>query len=53
MSTAVSNDIAKAIELLKAGRVVYDGPSSGLARDQLIDIYGPEIEEVFWEGDPK
>ncbi|MCI3179995.1 phosphonate ABC transporter ATP-binding protein [Caulobacter sp. CCUG 60055] len=38
---------------LKAGRVVYDGPSSGLARDQLIDIYGPEIEEVFWEGDPK
>jgi phosphonate transport system ATP-binding protein len=36
---------------LKAGRVVYDGPSSGLGRDALVDIYGPEIEEVFWEGE--
>lgn len=37
---------------LKAGKVVYDGPSSGLDRRTLIDIYGPEIEDAFWEGDP-
>jgi phosphonate transport system ATP-binding protein len=35
---------------LKAGRVAYDGPSDGLTHDRLVDIYGPEIEEVFWEG---
>ena len=39
---------------VKAGRVVYDGPTSGLDRTALIDIYGPEIEDVFWEaGDSK
>jgi phosphonate transport system ATP-binding protein len=38
---------------LKAGRVVYDGPADGLERSQLIDIYGPEFEDVFWEGAPK
>ena len=38
---------------LKAGRIVYDGPSAGLDHARLIDIYGPEIEEVFWEGAPK
>ena len=38
---------------LKAGKVVYDGPASGLERKQLIDIYGPEFEDVFWEGAPK
>jgi phosphonate transport system ATP-binding protein len=38
---------------LKAGRIVYDGPSSGLDHARLVDIYGPEIEEVFWEGAPK
>lgn len=37
---------------LKAGRVVYDGPASGLKTEQLIDIYGPEFEDVFWEGAP-
>jgi len=37
---------------LKAGKVVYDGPSSDLKRDKLIDIYGPEFEDVFWEGAP-
>ena len=36
---------------LKAGKVVYDGPAEGLDHTALIDIYGPEIEEVFWEGD--
>jgi phosphonate transport system ATP-binding protein len=35
---------------LKAGQVAYDGPASGLTHAKLIDIYGPEIEEVFWEG---
>jgi phosphonate transport system ATP-binding protein len=38
---------------LKAGKVVYDGPASGLERKQLIDIYGPEFEDVFWEGAPQ
>ena len=38
---------------LKAGKMVYDGPPAGLQREQLIDIYGPEFEDVFWEGAPK
>jgi phosphonate transport system ATP-binding protein len=38
---------------LKAGKIVYDGPAEGLKRDRLIDIYGPEFEDVFWEGAPK
>src|SRR5690606_19274401 len=37
---------------LKAGRVAYDGPAGGLTRKQLVDIYGPEFEDVFWEGAP-
>jgi phosphonate transport system ATP-binding protein len=36
---------------LQGGKVVYDGPSAGLDRDKLVQIYGPEIEEVFWEGE--
>ena len=35
---------------LKAGKIVYDGAASGLGHEALVDIYGPEIEEVFWEG---
>jgi len=38
---------------LKAGKIVYDGPATGLRREQLIDIYGPEFEDVFWEGAPQ
>lgn len=38
---------------LKAGRIVYDGAADGLDKDRLIDIYGPEFEDVFWEGAPK
>jgi phosphonate transport system ATP-binding protein len=38
---------------LKAGKTVYDGPAKGLKRAQLIDIYGPEFEDVFWEEAPK
>ena len=37
------------IVALKAGKVVYDGPREGLDRKLLVDIYGPEIEDVFWE----
>ena len=38
---------------LKAGKIVYDGASRDLRTEQLIDIYGPEFEDVFWEGAPK
>jgi phosphonate transport system ATP-binding protein len=41
------------IVALKAGKMVYDGPPERLKREQLIDIYGPEFEDVFWEGAPK
>ena len=34
---------------LQAGKVVYDGPSTGLDTKRLIDIYGPEFEDAFWE----
>jgi phosphonate transport system ATP-binding protein len=37
---------------LKAGKMVYDGPASGLHKPKLIEIYGPEFEDVFWEGAP-
>jgi phosphonate transport system ATP-binding protein len=42
----------KRVVALKAGQIVYDGPASGLHKTQLIDIYGPEFEDVFWEGAP-
>jgi len=34
---------------LKAGRIVYDGPATGLDTQTLVDIYGPEFEDAFWE----
>ncbi|NBW10262.1 MAG: phosphonate ABC transporter ATP-binding protein [Caulobacteraceae bacterium] len=34
---------------LKSGKIVYDGPSTGLDTKTLIDIYGPEFEDAFWE----
>jgi phosphonate transport system ATP-binding protein len=37
---------------LKAGRIVYDGAPAGLDRGRLVEIYGPEFEDVFWEGPP-
>jgi len=37
---------------LKAGKVAYDGPAAELDQIRLIDIYGPEFEDVFWEGAP-
>jgi phosphonate transport system ATP-binding protein len=41
------------IVALKAGKVVYDGPAVGLDKAALVDIYGPEIQEVFWEGEQR
>jgi len=37
---------------LKSGRVIYDGPTSGLDHDTLVDVYGPEFQDAFWEGAP-
>ena len=37
---------------LKAGRIAYDGPTAGLGQSTLIDIYGPEFQDAFWEGAP-
>jgi len=34
---------------LKSGKIVYDGPATGLDTRTLIDIYGPEFEDAFWE----
>lgn len=34
---------------LQKGKVVYDGPSTGLDTQRLIEIYGPEYEDAFWE----
>jgi phosphonate transport system ATP-binding protein len=42
----------KRVVALKAGAVVYDGPTEGLDRAQLVDIYGPEFEDIFPEGAP-
>lgn len=38
---------------LKDGKIVYDGPNTGLDHASLVDIYGPEIEDAFWEGQTK
>ncbi|MFN3856925.1 MAG: phosphonate ABC transporter ATP-binding protein [Caulobacter sp.] len=38
---------------LKAGQMVYDGPPANLDKTRLIEIYGPEFEDVFWEGAPQ
>ncbi|HWE44553.1 MAG TPA: phosphonate ABC transporter ATP-binding protein [Caulobacteraceae bacterium] len=35
---------------LQGGKLVYDGPATGLKHDKLVEIYGPEIEDAFWEG---
>lgn len=42
----------KRVVALKSGRIAYDGPSSGLGRDILVNIYGPEFQDAFWEGAP-
>jgi phosphonate transport system ATP-binding protein len=38
---------------LKAGKIAYDGAAADLDQARLVDIYGPEFEDVFWEGAPK
>ena len=35
---------------LRGGEIRYDGPASGLSRERLIDIYGPEFEDAYWQG---
>jgi phosphonate transport system ATP-binding protein len=35
---------------LKDGKVAYDGPSEGLGRERLVEIYGREIEDALPEG---
>jgi phosphonate transport system ATP-binding protein len=42
----------KRVVALKAGAVVYDGPTEGLDRARLADIYGPEFDEIDPEGAP-
>ena len=39
------------IVALNKGRIVYDGPASGLERDKLVELYGPEFETAFQGGD--
>ncbi len=33
---------------LKAGKIIFDGPTSDLNRKTLIKIYGEEYEDAFW-----
>jgi phosphonate transport system ATP-binding protein len=35
---------------LRAGTIAYDGPTPGLTRERLIDIYGPQFEDAYWQG---
>ncbi|WP_300544310.1 phosphonate ABC transporter ATP-binding protein [Maricaulis sp.] len=36
---------------LSQGRIVYDGPATGLDRGKLVEIYGPEFESAFYGGE--
>jgi phosphonate transport system ATP-binding protein len=38
------------IVALQEGKLAYDGPPSGLDRNCLVQIYGPEFEDVLVEG---
>jgi phosphonate transport system ATP-binding protein len=35
---------------LRAGAIAYDGPTAGLTRERLSDIYGSEFEDAYWQG---
>lgn len=37
---------------LQSGRIVYDGPTVDLDNRRLVEIYGPEFEDAFWEAKP-
>ena len=37
---------------LKAGKWSTTGRAQASDRDALVDIYGPEFEDAFWEGAP-
>jgi phosphonate transport system ATP-binding protein len=41
------------IVALKAGRVVFDGPSESLDAARLIEIYGAEIDDAYVAGGPR
>jgi len=38
---------------LKAGRVVFDGPSESLSAAQLGEIYGAELDDAYVEAEPR
>ena len=42
----------KRVVALKAGKIVYDGPASGLDRAMLTDLYGAEIEDAGVDESP-
>ncbi|MHA6287530.1 phosphonate ABC transporter ATP-binding protein [Maricaulis sp. CAU 1757] len=46
-----ANQFCDRIVALNKGRIVYDGPSDGLDRAKLVEIYGPEFETAFYGGD--
>jgi phosphonate transport system ATP-binding protein len=35
---------------LRGGAIAYDGPTPGLTRERLIDIYGPQFDDAYWQG---
>ncbi len=35
---------------LNNGLIVYDGPSAGLTRERLVEIYGPQFDDDLWQG---
>lgn len=41
------------VAALQGGELVYDGPSIGLDRRRLVEIYGPEFEDILWEGEQR
>jgi phosphonate transport system ATP-binding protein len=41
-SVAYAQRYCRRTVALKAGRIAYDGPSAGLTRELLADVYGPE-----------
>jgi phosphonate transport system ATP-binding protein len=35
---------------LRDGKIAYDGPTPGLTRERLIDIYGSQFEDAHGQG---
>jgi len=36
---------------LKDGRIVYDGAAGDLTRERLVEVYGAEYQDAFWQGE--